>query len=1289
MDITKETSIRQWISTIVFGAIFVFFVQNVNALSVTLDGRNKFAGIPSGIIYDVEVVGDAIYVASENGVFEVIGGRSSKLAFNTERNLTGTISDIEYDSSGHLWIVEYGVGVFQIRLSDRTAKEFILPDEWKKYVWTLSITDTHAAFSLVSGVYVVNKSTGKVAEWAKDIGVGSVSKAYSVISANQSFYVASENELITISLKQKLVSKDTRQDNYSELSTLNIVTLHDETMYVGGKEGIYAITEKTKTFIPFSNAPNRLDIISDIYTSSNGEVWVAAGGLYRVSNGVIAPANFMNPTIYSESIRSITAIAETNVNELLVASSQLGLIAISEIHRAINFLHVNGNVLEKSIVAHGIDSNGDFRLSTRDKTYSVDVNSGRLTPISDNQTAACMDKNATIFIELTRARESSSVSCSELYFHTFSVSDESFYVYRDNGTSAKYYLVNDGRIVDTITAPRQVLYSTLSNAGEIIAYDAKSNIHLQLSKLSWRTVNVHDGGWSGITCLIELAEAYLICTSGMGLIELRKDTGKIGKSDILKPREIRFIRGAVLSNNDKLWVSTNMGLFVYDVVDGDSYYVGDESGILDSDFEYNSFILYGGHLIVLGDRYPYLINESVILQAILSGENKGAKPVYTHLGWGIGTQRTEIHFPVGGEERHEVGHDYGTMAINIGTNSFLAHENQKIEFRILGLSPDWVTHPESFIYLKLSDLDYGDYQVESRILEGNNRGTLSRMQFSISPPLYFSSAAIAIYIFIFLMIIILARMGYFVPFKNYLKTTKLYQFISRYELTDGQSKFEKTLRAKDRHISNIAHDLRTPLQIILGSLEKDSEKASMSGVELSSLRQNAMRIEQLVEQMSSTVPNIEGSKSLFSQYTVEDINRVVMNLEPLAKAKRQHLDITVRGKQHISLISDSLEKIVSNLVENAIKYTPKHGHIKVCATIDDKNLKIVVSDDGEGIDACNHKKVLERFVRVHKGEIEGQGIGLALVDDLVKLNQGKLILGSALGKGTRWTVTFPIDDTELVNAEQSEESESKKWDDRQTVLVVDDSREFRTYMFNLLSKSYRCLIAKSGRQALDIMSSYHIDLVITDLMMMGLDGLSLTEKIRSHESWAATPIIILTAKTDESTKRKALEEKADYYLTKPTQNDELLLLVKHLLSLRSLTASNGACQPMLPQLGESIKIPEFNSEKDMNFYLNFIEVLEKNYHNEHFNRDMAADHLLMSPRSLNRKLSELFEYNFSEFLTRFRIDKAVPLLVSGASVITTGMEVGFGTPSYFSTSFKKIKGVSPKKFVDERKVGEQ
>ncbi|NDV92417.1 response regulator [Alteromonas sp. 345S023] len=1288
MDITKEPILKLRANVVIFGAIFIFFVQNANAVGVALDGRNKFAGIPTGIIYDVEVVGSVIYVASENGVFEVIGGRSTKLNFNPNSDISGPISDIQYDPSGHLWIVEYGVGVFKVRIADKSSVELPIPKHWKEYVWSVAVSPSHLALSIVSGVYIVDKSTGLVEAWADSIGLGNTTSAYSIATDNQNFYVASETELLTIDPEHQTIKKDTLIGRYNELSTLNVVEIHEDSVYLAGKEGIYIVNQTSSDFFPFFKAHNKSDNVTDLHISDNGEIWVAAGGMYKVSNGLVSPAKFLNPVIYSESIRSITAIAETNSNDLLIASSQLGLIGISKKHRAVNFLHENGDILDKKIVTHGVDRHYALEIRTKEKSYTVDLTTGALTSYGDSLGAECIERNAVIFTNIKESDASNFKGCGETYFHTIEISKDSFYAYHDNGSSSSYYLVHEGVVVDEISAPAKILHSVLSESGELLAYDSESNIHIQLSKLSWRKINVQEGGWSSITCLIELSDVFLICTTGKGLVELSKETGRIARSKILETKEIRFIRGAILSENNNLWVTTNMGLFLYDFQEGVTHYIGIEDGILDTDFEYNSFIGNSGSIIVFGDRYPYLINEKLILDAVRHAETNGPSSVYTMIAWGAGIEKKEVHYPSAEEFEFQIGSDYDSIAINIGTNSFLAHENQHVEFRIVGLNNDWVVHPESFVYVALSDLSYGRYQVESRILEDGRRSSVSRLNFIVIPPFYLSYFAFIIYFISAVAFIVLAKLGYLKPFKRYLKNTKVYQFIARYELTDGQSKFEKTLRAKEKHISNIAHDLRTPLQIILGSLEKAPDSTNISSTEFTTLRQNAMRIEKLVDQMSSTVPNIEGSKSLFSRYSVEDVSHVVMNVEPLAKAKNQHLEVTCRGKQHICLISDSLEKIVTNLVENAIKYTPEHGNIKVCASIDDKNLRVTVTDDGEGIDASDHDKVLERFVRVHKGEVEGQGVGLSLVDDLVKLNQGKLTLSSVLGQGAKWTVILPLDDTESVNAEQSSNTEGKNWDDRHTIIVIDDNREFRTYMFNLLTKNYRCLIAKSGRQALELMGKYKVDLVITDLMMRGIDGITLTENIRSHETFATTPVIILTAKTDEATKRKALEEKADYYLTKPTPNNELLLLVDHLLSLRTLTAVEGAAQPILPQLGESLRIPEFTSEKDMNFYLNFIEVLEKNYHNEHFNRDMAANLLLMSARSLNRRLSELFDYNFSEFLTRFRIDKAVPLLVNGGSVITTGMDVGFGTPSYFSTSFKKIKGVSPKKFVDERKVGE-
>jgi AraC-like DNA-binding protein len=176
---------------------------------------------------------------------------------------------------------------------------------------------------------------------------------------------------------------------------------------------------------------------------------------------------------------------------------------------------------------------------------------------------------------------------------------------------------------------------------------------------------------------------------------------------------------------------------------------------------------------------------------------------------------------------------------------------------------------------------------------------------------------------------------------------------------------------------------------------------------------------------------------------------------------------------------------------------------------------------------------------------------------------------------------------------------------------------------------------------------------------------------------------MLTASSDASVEKRALEMKVDYFLMKPSSNREIELRVEHLLSLRGARLkTEDQSEANIFKYG-CLNIPEFKTEKDMAFYLSFIAVLENNYKDEEFNRDQAAQALLISPRSLNRRMAELFDYNFSEFLSRYRIEKSIPILLGGSSILNACLDVGFATSAYFSTTFKKIMGVPPKMYVEQ------
>lgn len=514
------------------------------------------------------------------------------------------------------------------------------------------------------------------------------------------------------------------------------------------------------------------------------------------------------------------------------------------------------------------------------------------------------------------------------------------------------------------------------------------------------------------------------------------------------------------------------------------------------------------------------------------------------------------------------------------------------------------------------------------------------------------------------------------------RSTTLYTHLTRYEITDGHSKFEKMLRSKERFINEIMQELRTPIQLINGSLEKVSDTAKGASKELICVQDNMKRVEHLINQMSQDVPTALNAADYYKLYSLENIRFVVLSLEPLAKQKRQNLEVRIKGKKEVSLISDSLEKILVNLVQNAIKFTPELGTIKVAAVQDSKELKITITDDGEGIDDHLHQKVFERFEKGNTDK-DGSGVGLAMVKSLVELNQGEITLESQKSIGTKVTVKLPMDDVAFVNSHAEDLSPAHAKTNRKSLLIVDDSRAFRTYLFDLFSKKYRCLVARNGVQALEVMQHYLVDLVITDQMMHEMNGLALTKAIRSNNSYAHIPILMLTAETGTGLEKLALEEKVDYFLSKPASNEEITLRVEHLLALRKVNETEDKENERPVFKYGCLKIPEFNNEKDMAFYLNFIAVLEKNYHDESFNREQAAAELLISARSLNRRMSELFEYNFSEFLSRFRIEKSIPLLLEGNSILDTCLDVGFGTAAYFSTSFKKVMNLPPKKFVEQ------
>lgn len=1279
------TYIRYFVSNFIDGLILIILfglLNDVLASDHNILGKSVFGGVPAGMIRDIEVVDEVIFLAAENGVFKIIGDHSERLPHNQSGKKTGIISDIVFDSNGYLWVAEYGVGVFKYDLNLGTSEQFTVKSNSLKEVWNIVLTEHKAVFSLIDGIFIVSLTTREVDTWGSSIFPGNLKGAYNLSAEiNGRIYVASRDGLVEIDLSSESVSQKSLEKYFPELSSLTAIYSKSEHLYLGGPEGLYITNSslKNKQFINFSSEIKAKGETKRIYISNSGKIYVAAGGIFTVRKNEIVPISWMVPMLKHDSIQTVLSINELGNDELILSSSQMGLVSISSLRKAVNFANLDGVLFQNNIVSININKMGDGVLEASNNSLFIIDEEGRLKNADFYYSGSCVNEKLKKFESIYKIKYSEFDFCKGEYNHIFPLSEGLFYAYVEIYDKWKYFLFDNNNILDEIDAPRFVKRSIVLPSGEIVAYDVYSQIHIQLSKYRWKVLKPQDTDWQGITCLITLNDIQLFCTSGSGLQEMDISTGTFSQSDIFEGYDIRFVRAALVSKSNILWLATNMGLYLYDVGSDNLYPLDKSSGVFDVDFEYSGIYEIDGTIVVVGDRYT--INEKLLLETLRQEKNHSKKVSIFNVDWTSKKGEFQRYSPIFSSSPLSIGSAYDSLNIKVASSSYLNSYKQNIEFRIMGYIDDWQRHEGSHATITISDIGYGDFEFQSRVSNksGVNENPIASLTFSINSPFYRSYYAYCIYILLAITLIILFKMGHVGKFAIFIKNTSAIQFfLGRYS-NKSKNKVEELAKHRIRMFSNISHELRSPLQIIKNTLEHINNSNGLAeNINVGSITANAKKMEALLDQVNEVDRLGECSVNSFKHYSMKDLKHIAISLNSIAKNKRLNLEVKVKGDKTISLLKGSLESIVSILIKNALERAKEGGDIKLIAVINDENLSITITDNGSVIETSSHHKFFSRnHITAQSGLKNGQVQDVALVKELIMINQGAITFESAKAKGTKFFITLPLDDAEEIN---SQFSENKGWDEKPTILLVDDSREIRNYLFTLLSSNYQCLVARDGRQALDILKNYDVSLIITELTMPIMNGFDFIGKLQQSSYLQRIPVIVLTANVDEKSKERVLSTNVSALLTKPVTDNELELRVKHLVSIGDIALSNKDEEGLEKSVNSFIALPELTTEKDMAFYLNFISVLENNYSNEAFNREKAASELLISVRSLNRRLSELFEYNFSEFLIRFRVDKASDILAGGASVMETCVAVGFGTPSYFSTSFKRIVGVTPRSY---------
>ncbi len=497
---------------------------------------------------------------------------------------------------------------------------------------------------------------------------------------------------------------------------------------------------------------------------------------------------------------------------------------------------------------------------------------------------------------------------------------------------------------------------------------------------------------------------------------------------------------------------------------------------------------------------------------------------------------------------------------------------------------------------------------------------------------------------------------------------------------------------RHQFLGNIAHEIRTPLTLILGNIELAMENIqSKKKLQpyLKSARNNAKRVIDEANQILELLKSDQKKHRLKPvNISLRDtINRMVLSFKSLMNMKNLELvfDNQIPESLSVEIDVEKLEKIINNLLSNAIKYSSSESQIVIEALVKEQKLIFKVRDFGQGINASELDKIFERFYQTKADRtVGGIGIGLALAQEFAQMMQGQIKVSSQPGEGSLFVLELPLKILENRNAaasksvKKSKNLENKSYPEtakKQNILIVEDNPEMSAYLSDLLCPFFNCYKAFDGEEALKILKAQKIDLITSDIMMPKMDGMYFLQELKKNKVWAHIPVIMISAKSLEEEKLKAFAIGINDYIIKPFSKNELLARIKNILKTK--------------QQWEQwlFKEKELIDETGETYDQNFLEKLEKlvlqNLSDETYKIADLAGQMGYSQRQLTRLVKKYTGLSPVQYILELRLQKAYAYIKSKqySNLSDVRFKVGLNSASYFNKKFKARFGVYPRDLI--------
>ena len=626
-----------------------------------------------------------------------------------------------------------------------------------------------------------------------------------------------------------------------------------------------------------------------------------------------------------------------------------------------------------------------------------------------------------------------------------------------------------------------------------------------------------------------------------------------------------------------------------------------------------------------------------------------------------------------------------TFRIEFAALDFANPLGNKYKYKLEGYDKDWISTDASMRTASYSNLPSGNYEL--KVYAANSDGVWcdapATLRIEVLPPWWFTWWAIMFYVAIACLLL---------------------WFIYKYIVSQLEfRRNEEIHQAKLQFFTEVSHEFRTPLTLIVDPLEKlmtENPDKNTRKEYYTLMQRNARQLLLLINQLLDFRKLESGhlTLNLQEQDIVAFVRTTAATFETLAARQQIHLSIDSAVSQlNVLFDADKLTMILNNLLSNAFKFTPEQGEIKVrieTENTDNSGVLIKVSDTGAGIAADEKEKIFHIFYQSPGSgkQSVGSGVGLALTKELVQLHGGKVTVESETGKGSCFTVFLPaakkvgmdvlsplseivntVTDTAIVDLVKPE----RNGKELPMLLIVDDNADIRNYIESGLKKKYAVIMASDGAKGFQQAVELLPDIIISDIMMPGTDGIELCKMLKTDERTSHIPVILLTARQSDESKVEGYETGADAYITKPFSSKVLASCIANLLEqrlrLRQLFSKG------LPNELRRIAV----NKTDEAFLNKVVAMIHENIEKPDFDSDMLASLLNLSRWQLAKKIKALTDTTIIDFITTVRMNKAMEYLVNNSySISEIAYKVGYSLPTNFTRAFSKQFGVTPSAYLE-------